>query len=270
MRIRQLDVNIETKSKDHVFLRVHISIQYQTNSTHLFESFYSLQSPIRQLTTQTHDILRSTLPQLDLDDIFSSQDSIALELHRSLNGNMNQYGYIIHHALICQIQPNDHVKQSMNEMEASKRLKEAMPEKAEAVRIEKVKDAEARAERAYLTGVGIARERRAIANGMREVVDSVISPESDDGDDKSSSSASVISPKGVMYLLVLTQYMDVMMDVNGLRGGTDDTQDGQEMPSSSLFLTHMPETVTQLTETAQRCFTSATSDTVKVENLLEL
>lgn len=137
-----------------VFIRVHVSIQYQTNSTHIFESFYSLQSPTRQLTTQAHDILRSTLPQLELDDIFSSQGSIAAELHGALNDNMNQYGYLVHHALICEIKPNDHVKQSMNEIEASKRMKEAMPHKAEAVRIEKVKDAEARAERAFLNGVG--------------------------------------------------------------------------------------------------------------------
>lgn len=262
MRIRQLDVNIETKSKDHVFIRVHVSIQYQTNSTHLFESFYSLQSPTRQLTTQTHDILRSSLPQLELDDIFSSQESIALELHRSLNGNMNQYGYLIHHALICEIRPNDHVKQSMNEMEASKRMKEAMPQKAEAVVIEKVKAAEARAERAYLIGVGVARERGAIARGMREVVDNVIS----DGDKTNTS----ISAKGVMDLLLLTQYMDVITDLNRARGGNHDESGENQRPTSSMFMMHMPETVSQLTATATKCFRSVTTDAVEVENLLGL
>lgn len=287
MRIKQLDIDIETKSRDHVFIRVHASIQYQTNSTHLYESFYSLQSPARQLTTLTHDILRSTLPQLDLDDIFSSQDSIALELHRSLNGNMNQYGYIIHNALICQIRPNDHVKRSMNEMEVSKRMRQAMPQKAEAVMIEKVKEAEARAEQAHLNGIGVARQRGAIASGMREVVESVVSGkggEGNNGDDNND----VVSAKVAMDLLLLTQYFDVIAElaVPGRRGGfggkeedaptadgggeKDDNRGG---PSTSLFLMHMPETVSQLSATARECFAppaSSSSPTVKVENLLEL
>mmetsp|Transcript_25405 Transcript_25405/g.46732 ORF Transcript_25405/g.46732 Transcript_25405/m.46732 type:complete len:436 (+) Transcript_25405:114-1421(+) len=262
MRIRQLDVDCETKTKDHVILRVHVSIQYQTNSTHLFESFYSLTSPTRVLTTHIHDIIRSTLPQLDLDDIFSSQDSIALELHRSLNGNMNQYGYIIHHALITQIRPNEHVRHSMNEMEATKREKQAMPQKAEAVKIQVVMNAEARAERAHLNGVGVARERQAIASGMKEVVGNVIS---------NSGESVTISTKGVLDLLVLTQYFDVLTDLKGDRGGNDDDVAGDSPEhQSSLFVTHMPETVFNLTAAARKCFGSATTDTVKVENLLEL
>lgn len=177
MRIRQLDVDCETKSKDHVILRVHVSIQYQTNSTNLYESFYALSSPTRLLTSMVYDIIRSALPCKDLDDIFCDQDSIALELHRSLNENMNEYGFLIHHALITQIQPNGHVKQSMNEMEASKRMKLAMPQKAEAVKIQAVKEAEARAEQSYLNGVGVARERRAIVVGMKEVAANAV----DDG-----------------------------------------------------------------------------------------
>jgi len=90
---------------------------------------------------------------MDLDDIFSSQESIALELHRSLNGTMNRYGYLIHHVLLTRIYPNEHVKISMNEMQASKRMKEAMPHKAEAVRLQLVKEAEGRAERDYLKGL---------------------------------------------------------------------------------------------------------------------
>lgn len=264
MRIKQLDIDIETKSKDHVFLRVHVSIQYQTNSTHLYESFYSLQSPIRQMTSHTHDILRSTLPQLYLDEIFaSSQDSIASELQRSLNLTMNQYGYMVHQALICRIDPNAHVKESMNEMEASKRMKEAMPQKAEAVWIEKVKDAEAKSERAYLNGIGVARERGAIANGMKQVVDGLLD------DAGKSSGATSVTTKGVMDMLLLTQYLDVITDLNGkcCAAGGDE---GDQHPDSSLFMMHMPETVSQLTARARECFGSSTSDAVTVENLLEL
>ena len=223
-----------------VILRVHVSIQYQTNSTHLFESFYSLTSPTRVLTTHIHDIIRSTLPQLDLDDIFSSQDSIALELHRSLNGNMNQYGYIIHHALITQIRPNEHVRHSMNEMEATKREKQAMPQKAEAVKIQVVMNAEARAERARLNGVGVARERQAIASGMKEVVGNVIS---------NSGESVTISTKGVMDLLLLTQYFDVLTDLKGDRGGKDDDVAGDRM----CCLMTMGELLARSLSIMQRC-----------------
>ena len=263
-----------------VFLRVHVSIQYQVNSTHLYESFYSLTSPTRQLTTHIHDIIRSTLPQLDLDDIFSSQDSIAVELHRSLNGSMNQYGYMIHHSLITKINPNEHVKASMNEMEASKREREAMPQKAEAVRIRLVKDAEGRAERAYLNGIGVARERKAIAMGMKDVASSVVSSQQGgvDADDIiDDQQKKVLNTKSVMDLLLLTQYMDVLTDLNGRRrrydkndDDTDTVGEEEEGGSSSLFLTHMPETVSQLSESVRECFGSATCDTVRVDNLLDL
>lgn len=242
-----------------VILRVHVSIQYQTNSTNLYESFYSLSSPTRLLTSMVYDIIRSALPCKDLDDIFCDQDSIALELHRSLNENMNEYGLLIHHALITQIQPNGHVKQSMNEMEASKRMKLAMPHRAEAVKIQAVREAEARAEKSYLNGVGVARERRAIVRGMKEVATNAV------GDGRA------ISTKCVMDLLLLTQYFDVLNDVKVIRGINGDAagvDPEAERPSASLFISHMPETVTQLTETARICFGS-TTDTAKEENLLE-
>jgi len=265
MRIRQLDVVCETKSKDHVILRIHVTVQYQTNAPHLFESFYSLSSPMRLLTTLIHDIIRSNLPQLELDDIFSSQDSIALDLYRSLNGSMNSYGYLIHHALITQIEPNEHVKESMNEMEASRRMKLAMPHKAAAAKVQTVKEAEARAERAYLLGVGVSRQRQAIAHGMKDVAGNVI--HGVDG-------TVAIPAKAAMDLLLLTQYFDVLAELKDVRpfrpSGNADVDDNPEQPSpSSLLLSHMPETVTQLSAAARECFGSGVEQ-VKVENLLEL
>jgi hypothetical protein len=253
-----------------VFIRVHVSIQYQTNSTHLFESFYSLASPTRQFTAHVHDMIRSTMPRLDLDDIFSAQDSIASEFHQSLNDCMNRYGFLVHRALITRILPNEHVKRSMNEVHASKRTKEAMPHKAEAVRILAVRDAEARAERAHLIGVGVARERREIAKGMRDVVDDVVGGGGDGG-------GVSVSARGAMDLLLLTQYYDVLMDLKGAQRGRygdadadDECQENHEGTSTSLFLMHMPDAVSRLTETARECFVSATGDAVRVENLLDL
>ncbi|KAL7525727.1 hypothetical protein ACHAWF_001480 [Thalassiosira exigua] len=151
-------------------------------------------------------------------------------------------------------------------MEASKRMKEAVPEKAEAVRIQAVKDVEARAERAHLNGVGVARERREIARGMSDIVDSVV------GDDDAGRNDN-IPAKGVMDLLLLTQYFDDLTYLNGVRQGRkngDEANEGDEYQSPSLFMTHMPGTVSQLTETARACFGDATAASVKVENLLDL
>jgi len=264
MRIKQLDVVCETKSKDHVILRIHISIQYQTNASHLFESFYSLSSPTHLLTTHTHDIIRSTLPQLELDDIFSSQDSIALDLYHLLNGHMNQYGFLIHHTLITQIQPNQRVKVSMNEMEASRRMKLAMPQKADAAKMLTIKNAEARAEWAYLVGVGVSKERHAITVGMKNVVDSVT---------RCTDQTTPVPAKEAFDLLLLTQYLDVLIDMDCKHlcsisnTDTDDTPQQQRPSSKSLFLSHMP--VTLLSGAAIDCFRSH-MDHVKVENLLKL
>merc|ERR1719491_1381085 len=235
MRLRQLDLDCETKTCDHVFLRVQLAIQYQTNASHLYESVYSLASPVRKITSHTLDILRATLPRMELDDIFSSHESIANELSSALNEAMNEYGYIIQHALITKIEPNSHVKYSMNEIQASKRMKESCPFKAEAVRIKIIKNAEAKAERYYLNGVGVARERNAIAGGMKDVVDTA---NEDSG----------VTSKSIMDLLLLTQYLDVITDLNGAKGREGAGQ------SSSMFLYHQPETVSQLTATARVCF----------------
>jgi regulator of protease activity HflC (stomatin/prohibitin superfamily) len=253
IRIRQLDLHCETKSKDHVFVTARLSIQYQAISHHLFESFYSLSSPNDQLTALTLDTLRSKLPQMDLDDIFSSYDDIAIDLHRTLNGAMNKYGFVIHHVLLTQLQPNDHVRHSMNEIQASKRIKEAASHKAEANKVELVKDAEAKAERAYLNGVGIARQRKTLASGMQEVIL-----------DAQASNTSV-SSKGVMDLLVLTQYIDVITSLN--IGGKKDESDGDVHVNSSLILSHMPDIVGQLQDIVRESFASPIED-VKVENLL--
>ena len=328
MRIKQLDVDCETKSKDHgmlscsmfhkkppsffvdesfhslccfvmrppngfvpsfrmmsmydvrkVFIRVHVSIQYQTNSTHLFESYYSLSSPTRQLTSHVHDMIRSTMPRLDLDDIFSAQDTISYDFHRYLNGIMNPYGFLVHHALIAGILPNEHVRRSMNEIQASKRMREAMPHRAEAARISAVKDAEAGAERAHLIGIGVARERGEIAGGMRDAVGGIVAG----GGGAGGGGVSAVSAKGAMDLLLLTQYRDVLADLGrprweGREGGDDggecrgEESRGGTATSTSLFLMHTPDVVSRLSETARECFgsTNTVGDAVRVENLLDL
>lgn len=254
-----------------VFIHVHVSIQYQTNSTHLFESYYSLSSPTRQLTSHVHDMIRSTMPRLDLDDIFSAQDMISYDFHRYLNEIMNPSGFLVHHALITRILPNEHVRRSMNEIQASKRTKEAMPHRAEAVRISTVKDAEAGAKRAHLIGIGVARERGEIARGMRDAVDGIVGGVGGGGVS--------VSAKGAMDLLLLTQYYDVLTDLGRPRWGREGDDGGEcreeshgGTTSTSLFLMHTPDVVSRLSETARECFgsTNTVGDAVRVENLLDL
>lgn len=255
VRIRQLDLHCETKSRDHVFLTVRISIQYQVTPHQLYQSFYSLSSPNDRLTALTLDTLRSKLPQMDLDEIFASYDDIAIELHRALNGSMNKYGYVIQHALLTQIQPNDMVMHSMNEIQASKRYKDAAPHKAEATKIELVKTAEAKAEKAYLNGVGVARQRKALAFGMQEVIQDA------------QSTNVVVSSKGVMDLLVLTQYMDVITSLNGSGKTSEEVGSERSDGNSSMILTHMPETVNQIQNLVRESFACPVEE-VRVENLL--
>ena len=216
---------------NEVFMKVHVSIQYQTNLTHLFESFYSLSSPVRIMTAMVLDLIRKHFPLRNLDDIFSDCGVIANELSDSLNDAMNEHGYLIENALIAKIEPDSHVKNAMNEVEASKRMRQAAPHKAQSIRIEKVKEAEARAERFHLDGVGLANGRKAIAKGMQEIVGVA-------NEDSS------LSAKALMDLLVLTNYYGVISEIEG--------RDGAQQ--SSMFLTHQPRAVAQLSETTRESF----------------
>ena len=216
---------------NEVFMKVHVSIQYQTNLTHLFESFYSLSSPVRIMTAMVLDLIRKHFPLRNLDDIFSDCGVIANELSDSLNDAMNEHGYLIENALIAKIEPDSHVKDSMNEVEASKRMRQAAPHKAQSIRIEKVKEAEARAEKFHLDGVGLANGRKAIAKGMQEIVGVA-------NEDSS------LSAKALMDLLVLTNYYGVISEIEG--------RDGAQQ--SSMFLTHQPRAVAQLSERTRESF----------------
>lgn len=183
--------------------------------------------------------------------------------------------------LLTRIYPNEHVKISMNEMQASKRMKEAMPHKAEAVRLQLVKEAEGRAERDYLNGVGVARERKAIVAGMRDIMEGVLTlalsekrgydDNDDSGEGKEVASSTEVSTKGVMDLLLLTQYFDLITGLSPSgryhhQGhGNDDDADA----TSSLMITHTPDTLMQIQEQVRTCFDSIACNTVPVETLVD-
>jgi len=206
-RIQQLDVACETKTSDNVFMNVVISVQYKVKEEHVFEAFYVLNSPEKQITSYVYDVVRSTLPLLTLDKAFESKEMVANAVKKELSGVMAQYGFVIHSALVTDLSPDSRVKVAMNEINASKRLKEAAFEKAEGEKTLLVKSAEAEAESKYLSGVGVARQRKAIVDGLRDSISTF------------AGNVTGSSPKDVIDLLLLTQYFDMLKDV-GQQGGT--------------------------------------------------
>ena len=172
-------------------------MQFEAIATAAYDAYYRLANPEVQIQAYVFDVVRSTLPRMDLDESFSSKDDIATAVKTHLDETMSSYGYHIVRALVTDINPDQRVKMSMNEINASRRLREANKEKAEADKIVQVKAAEADAESKYLSGVGVARQRQAIVGGLQ---DSII---------EFSGEIQGTTPKDVMDLLLVTQYFDM-------------------------------------------------------------
>lgn len=200
-RVQQLDVRVETKTLDNVFIYATVSVQYQVMQNKAYEAFYALTNPRQQITSHIYDVMRSELPTLELDAVFEAKEELAMSVKKALSETMTGYGYLILQALITELDPDARVKQAMNEINSSKRLKEAVYEQAEGAKILVVKSAEAEAESKYLSGVGVAKQRKAIVDGLRSsIVDFSKGIES-------------ASTKDVMDLLLLSQYFDCIRDV---------------------------------------------------------
>lgn len=170
LRIRQLDVNVETKTKDDVFVRIKVSVQYKVLKQFIYEAFYKLEDPHGQITSYVFDVVRAEVPKLRLDDVFEKKDDIAIAIKRELEVAMSEYGYGIIKALVTDIDPDVEVKQAMNRINAAERQKIAAEYEGEADRIRIVAKATAEAESKRLQGRGIADQRREIARGLEESV----------------------------------------------------------------------------------------------------
>ena len=195
LRIQQLDVLCETKTKDNVFVQVAVAVQYRVLSDSAYEAFYRLTDPRGQIQSYVFDVVRSTVPKLELDEAFASKDEIALAVLQQLQDVMREYGYEIRNTLVTDLAPDARVKASMNEINASRRLKEAASHKAEADKTKQVKGAEAEAEARYLSGLGVARQRKAIVEGLQSSVNEF------------AHQVEGATPKDVMSVLLLTQYL---------------------------------------------------------------
>jgi regulator of protease activity HflC (stomatin/prohibitin superfamily) len=171
LKIQQLDVIIETKTKDNVFVKLKVSVQFMVVKETVYDAFYKLEYPHDQITSYVFDVVRAEVPKLKLDDVFERKDDIAIAVKRELNEAMTTYGYTIINTLVTDIDPDIQVKNAMNRINAADREKTVAEFEAEASRIRIVAKAKAEAESKKLQGQGIADQRREIARGLVESVD---------------------------------------------------------------------------------------------------
>ncbi len=203
LRVQQLDVQVESKSKDNVFVVLAIVIQYQVREDRIQDAVYRLTDHRRQIESYVFDVVRAQVPIMTLEEAFENKDSIATAVDTDLRGRMEQYGYEIVNVLVNDIDPDDRVKTAMNEVQAAHREREAAVQRAEANRITLVKQAEAEAESKKLQGEGLANQRKAIAQGLRDSVELVRGTNADDRVDE----------RSLMDLLLLGQWMDTQKEI---------------------------------------------------------
>ena len=198
LRIQQLDVDVETKTLDDVFVILKISVQYRIITDKVYEAFYELDDPHDQIASYIFDEVRAEVPKLGLDDVFSKKDDIALAVRDNISQQMEQYGYKIVKTLITDINPDELVKASMNKINAATRDKEAAVQEAEAEKIKIVKKAEAEADSKRLSGEGIAAQRLEIVRGFKESVEDFQKALQD------------VDPQEIMQFVLMTQYFDTL------------------------------------------------------------
>ena len=171
LKIQQLDVVVETKTKDDVFVKLKVSVQFQVIKTKVYDAFYKLDYPHDQITSYVFDVIRAEVPKMKLDDVFEKKNDIAIAVKSELNDAMVEYGYDIIKTLVTDIDPDTQVKNAMNRINAAEREKVAAQYEGDAARILIVEKAKAEAESKRLQGQGIADQRREIARGLEESVE---------------------------------------------------------------------------------------------------
>ena len=211
-RLQQLDISCETKTHDNVFVTLTINVQFKVIHEHERDAFYSLEDYQKQINAYVFDTVRSAVPKINLDKVFEQKEDIANAVKEELAKCMQAYGWEIIQVLIADIEPDPKVKNAMNEINTAQRLRVAPVDKAEADKLLVVKKAEADAESKYLGGVGIARQRKAIADGMHDTVVAFTEkvPQS--------------SPHEIMDLVLVTQYFDTLKEL------------GEKSRASTIFM----------------------------------
>ncbi len=233
MRVQQLDVRVETKTKDNVFVFVVVSVQYYVLPNKVIDAFYRLQNAQEQITSYVFDTVRARVPNVNLDQLFETKDDIANAVKAELDTVMDDFGYGIVKALVTDIDPDAKVKESMNEINAAQRQREAAIQQAEADKIRVVKAAEGEAESKALQGQGIANQRKAIIEGLRESVKNF------------SNDVDGVKSQDVMNLVMMTQYFDTIKEL-GLSG-----------KNSTILIPHGPGGMTDMADQIRNAMITA-------------
>ena len=216
LRVQQLDVTVETKTLDNVFVNLQVSVQYQVRKQYVKEAYYSLDNAKNQIASYVFDDVRAEVPKLELDDVFAKKEDIAIAVQTNIAQSMAEYGYNIIKALITDIDPDHKVKDAMNRINAAKRDREAAEEEGEAQKIIIVKQAEAEAESKRLSGEGIAQQRLEIVRGFKESVEDF------------KKSLDTVTHEEIMQFVLMTQYFDTIKDI------------GANSKNSSILMPHSP------------------------------
>ena len=240
MRVQQLNVRVESKSKDNVFVALTVAVQFVVLKDRIYEAFYKLSSPANQINSFVFDAVRAQVPKLTLDEVFEEKNQIADHVREQLASQMSDFGFKILQTLIIELDPDDKVKNAMNEINANRRLRIAAQEKAEADKIMMVKRAEADAESKFLQGEGVARQRKAIVEGLRDSVHDF------------TERVGEIAPKDVLELVLVTQYFDTLKEV------------GLHSENNTLFIPHNPGSLNTLAKEIKEGFSGLSNPQVKV------
>ncbi len=231
LKIQQLDVIIETKTLDDVFVRLKVSVQYRVIRAKVYDAFYQLDYPHDQITSYVFDVVRAEVPKMKLDDVFVKKDDIALAVKAELNDAMSEYGFDIIKTLVTDIDPDAQVKAAMNRINASDREKTAAQYEGDAQRILIVEKAKAEAESKRLQGQGIADQRREIARGLEESVEVL--------------NRVGINSQEASALIVVTQHYDTLQSL------------GEETNSNLILLPNSPQAGSSMLNDMVASFTAS-------------
>ena len=231
LKIQQLDVVVETKTKDDVFVKLKVSVQFKVIKDKVFDAFYKLDYPHDQITSYVFDVVRAEVPKMKLDSVFERKDDIAVAVKAELNDAMTEYGYDIIKTLVTDIDPDSQVKEAMNRINAAEREKVAAQFEGDAARILIVEKAKAEAESKRLQGQGIADQRREIARGLEDAVKVLNNVD--------------INSQEASALIVVTQHYDTLQSV------------GAESNSNLILLPNSPQAGSEMLNNMVASFTAS-------------
>src|ERR1700733_8081359 len=230
LQVKQAQFQVETKTHDNVFVQIPVSVQYQILDDKIYDAFYKLSAPQKQIESFVFNSILGHVPKLSLDETFEQQSGISIAVKTELDSTMSNFGYNILNALVTDIIPDVKVKDAMNDINAAQRAQVAAQARGEADKILKVKQAEAEAESKALQGKGIAAERQAIIDGLRASIENF------------RESVPGATAEDVMALVLLTQYFDPLKDI-GTKGGTNTIFLPNNPGAANDFMTQIIDTI---------------------------